>query len=717
MAQKPRAFRTLALVAVVAATAAVGATLLHYALLLWVHSYDEDVYRAHGLETLRHFPSSLWAVDHERGVQRLESWVIAAGLWLFDGPAAFRAIRVLNVALYCSTVIPVVLWARAMGVRLAVAFVAGVLAILVPWATVTAVFFTENPAYPAATWALYAMWAAATRPTWRRVALVAVAVFVALLARSVMIALPVVFVVTLVAVAVRFDLRSAWAARATWTPRQVVPWALLGAGALVAAMFYAFGRSKVSHQLGGSYTLDLDLRPGELWDIAKRSLARVVSGLGILPGVIALAWIGRTLWRPAGRDRFALAVLAVLTFLFVVYSAQRGGPDERYLIYLAPPLLVAAAVAVDRLEIGPVAVMVAAGLVVWLFAVVPWSADQHAYGFLVSSAEAFHARILLLSLGSHAPGVGLSYPALLALGVLGVAAIAAVALHRRDRLALGIGIALAVGVIGLQVAQMTYVSRHFQRETAWGPDLEGRAWVDRSVGGERAALLITNQNSAAIPLAEAVREVEFWNTKLDTRLLAPTADPRSLYGGASRSQAIDIDRATGRLIAAPGAPAIPRYLAQPLLQPVAPLAGRVVVQPGYEPFALINAGPAPRVQWQVDGVDAFSWSRPDERTAVRVYRGTDGPPPPGDCLDVGLSAPDELGTATRRLTVTSGEWRRTVTLRAQHPVTLKAIPLTAANADAFRAVRLDAAGAPVRLGDGRRTAFNMATVARAACPA
>jgi hypothetical protein len=700
---------TVALAVVVAAAVVIGVVLTHYALLLWTHTFDEDIYKGAGIYTADHFPGALWETHlSTRGIQRLESWVFAAGFTLADGPAAFRLIRVINIVFFCSTVIPVWLWARSLGTRGVPAAAAALLTILVPWATVTAMFFTENVAYPAVTWALYAIWAAAVRPRPRVLVLALAAVVVAALARSVMVVLAVFLVVSVVAVAVRCHGRAAWAARSTWTPRQIAPWALLGLAFLVALAFYAFDRSAFSEQLTGSYTADVLFRLGDLGDATRISLARVISGIGILPGIVAIAWVGRTLWRPADPQRFALAVIAVLTAVFVIYSAMRGGPDERYLMYLAPVLLLCAAQAVDRRDVGPVGVMVAAALVVWLFASVPWSADQHAYGFLVSAAQAFHARILLLSLGSHLPGVGLSYAAILAVGILAVSALAAWALWRGGRAGLGLGVVLALGLLAVQAAQLGYVERHFQRETMWGPDLQGRAWADQAIpAGAQAGVFMTNQSAAPTPLTESWREIAFWNLKLDHLLIAPGA-PDLVPLNMGPKLGVTIDPASGRLVSEGG---VPRYLVEPRVRPIAPLAGPTIAEAGYEPFALVDAGATPRVQWEVLGVDDLAWSIPGQATAIRVFRGTPGAA--GDCLDLGLTTPDEL-SGTRRVVVRSGTFTRRLTLKASQTATVRAIPLRPAGPGAFSDVAVDAAGV-TKLADGRRTAVNVGSVARVAC--
>jgi hypothetical protein len=706
-----RLTQPLALIAIAVVAVLVGAMLIEHALLIWTHTFDEDIYKGVGVYTQDHFPSALWETHFStRGIQRLEGWVFAAGYELADAPTAFRIIRVINIVFFCSTVIPVWLWARSLGTRAVPAAAAAALAILVPWATVTSMFFTENVAYPAVTWALYSTWAAASRPGLRRLLLALVAVFVATLARSVMLVLPVLLVVSIIAVALRCHGARAWAARRTWTPRQITVWALPALAVLAGVAVYVLDRSRFSEQLTGSYTADVDLRLSDLSRLSRISIARVISGVGILPGIVAVAWVGRTLSRSIDPERFALAVLAVLVAAFVSYSAMRGGPDERYLMYLAPVLALCAAQAADRREVGPVAVMVTAGLVVWLFAIVPWSSDQHDYGFLVSSAQAFHARILLLGLGSHASVGGLSYAAILAIGILVVSAVTAWAFWWGGRAGAWVGVALAAGVLIVQIVQLSYVERHFQREAAWGPDLNGRVWVDRALpAGADAGLFMTNQNSNVVPVGESFREVAFWNLKLDRALMMPVIP--QMYATTATGQGVDIDPATGRIVPRSASQVIPRYLVEPRLQPIAPLVGRTIAEAGYEPFALVDAGPAPRVQWHLTGVDEMSWSLPGHRPTIRVYRAAR--PTAGHCLALRLTPPGELQGA-RKVVVRSGRWHRTLTMKAGYVRTLGHVPLTPHGPSAVSDVTLDVASI-TRLADGRRTGVNVSSIARVAC--
>ncbi len=627
---------TWALVALGAGLVAVFALLIHYGLRAWNHNLDEDIYRQAGVWTWHHLPGSLWDLHaSDRGLQRIGGWILGGALVAFGAPDGFVVARVVGVVCFVSTAIPVWLWARAAGATRPWAAGAAFLSVAVPWAAVTATFMTELVAYPLSVWALYAIWRVSVRPTTTGLAVAGVAIAAAALGRSVMVLLAPVLVVTIVAVGARFGLRTAMR-RGNWTWRQAAPWVLIGAAVLVVGAVVALDRGGTS-SLAGRYDTYVGFKPDLAWLLTKRSLAKVVSGVGILPGIVALAYVGRSLWRPARPESFALAVLSVLTAAFVVYSAMRAGVDERYLMYLAPVLAVGAAVAISRGEVGPVAVLVAGALVIALFAVVTWQADQQAFGYFISAAEAFHARVLLLGVGSRLSFLPFGSGALLGIGIAAVTAAAAWALARRGRMGALVGAVLAAGVVVLQLAQTSYVDRKFTLEAAYGPrTAAGHSWIDRAVGGHQGVGFFVPRTGTDWDFADTWREAAFWNLTVDRMVMTPDAPAVPSHGQAV--QRATVDAQTGRIVPAPGTMPIPDVLLEWLINPVAPLVGRPLATSTYLPMRVVRVDPPARVAWQVTGTDASAWTVAGQTARIRVFKDAPG----GRCLGVTVLGPPFL---------------------------------------------------------------------------
>lgn len=650
---------------------AVGVLLAHYALRLWIHSHDEDLYRRVGEFTVADFPRALWDTTFvTRGTQRLDSWIIGATLHWFGAPGGFRILRAINILAYCSTAVAVARWARSLGVGRGLQVAAGALAILVPWAIVTTSFLTENLAYPATTWALYAIWRAAVRPGGRTVAVALLAIAVAMLARSVMVALLAVLAVAMALVWLRHDARATWVARRELSALRVLPWALAAFVCVAGAAVYLVDREAL-HPLLGVYAkqgiADRHLVVVEL----RRTAALIVSGTGILPGVIAAAWVARSLVLPRGRESFALALLLVAIVALSAYGAAQGGLDERYIMYPAPLVAVAAAVAIGRREVGLALLAAAALAIAWLFSAVAWNANPTAFGYFTSAAETFHARVMLLGLGSRAHLGGLGYGTVLALATVAAAVLAGLALRlRARRAALAIGLVLGLGVAVTQVAQLRYVEQHFTAAARYGPSsLDAHTWVDAAQRGRGdTAFFIPPGAGSASVLLFVRREIWFWNPSAPEVLLVPGG---LSYGRTeSEYRGVGIDPATGRL--RPESGTLPSQLVEFTMSPVAPLVGRVVATGSYVPARVVRVAPPARVAWWVTGTQADdAWTKPRTPAVVHVYRGAGTGA--GDCLDVALTGSPYLRVATH-VTVRSAGHRRTLELGAGQPGSVR-IPL------------------------------------------
>jgi hypothetical protein len=672
----------------------VGLVLRHYAFAIWSHTLDDDVYRVTGRVAFDDFPSALWSTtSDQRGLQRLQAWLLGFGPGIFGSPGGFRVVRIVDILAYLSTVIPIWRWIRAFGVAPPLAAAGALLAILTPWAVVTSTFMTESLAFPLAMWALYCCWQAAVRPTLGSLVKAGAMIFVASLARSVLLLLGPVLILAMVAVAIP-QLRGAWAARRTWTVRQIAPWALIGGGIALFLLLYYADRSALN-PLTGVYGSTVLFSWSPLPGVARRDLAYVVSGIGILPGIVAIAWTGRTIVRPARPESLALAVMAIAMTLFVGYSTMRAGPDERYIMYLGPVLAVAAAVAVGRREIGPVGLLVGTAATIWLFASVSWPTTAASFQYYISAAQVFHGKILLLNIGSHVPDVGLSYEAILAIGIVLVMGVVALARWKGGTLGIAVVVVFGAGLALLQLGQLTYIDRHFSREGNFGPpDIAGHAWVDNAVGGDaHVGVFVTKigDDLDARALYDTWREVAFFNQFNRTVYQEDgTVGFPPLVG---KSAVVSVDERTGRL---QSSEPFPKLMMQITINPKSPLAGQHVTYGGYVPYEIVRTDGAPRVKWLISGSDDASWSLPAQPTRIKVFRGTIA----HDCLALDFASPPGL-TAPRRVTLHSGGR----TYHVEVPVTgfarLSNVELAGGDATAYGDVTFQARGSTDYLGAKR----------------
>src|SRR5204862_2921327 len=101
--------------------------------------------------------------------------------WL-SSTKAFDAAHVLNAIVMASAAVPVYLLARRVLGRGALAYLAALLSVAIPWLGMAGTLMTEVVAYPAFAWAALATVNAATRPGWRSDVLLLVALAVAFFA-------------------------------------------------------------------------------------------------------------------------------------------------------------------------------------------------------------------------------------------------------------------------------------------------------------------------------------------------------------------------------------------------------------------------------------------------------------------------------------------------------------------------------------------------------
>lgn len=608
-------------------TAAVTLWLWRWATLNGSWGNDEELYRHFARGISRDFGLFIdMDPSYGRGIQRLHLLLLALPMALWDNPTAFVAGHLLFVAAYASAVVPAWLIARGCGLGPCAALVPAALAVLTPWAVVTTSFLAEPVGYGAFAWALWGIWRAATRPSTGADVLAVVLLAIALLARTgfllLLPALPAVAVLQ----AWRYGTgEGALGDRLRRLPlaalrRQPLSISLGVLGALLLALAWSGALPGGTSRFTGTYATSLP----PLWLMAgkwRSFLSRIDAGTGFILFAVAVPWLFARIVRPREPALNAFAWAALLASFSVLLSLVGGPADERYVMFVAFPVVIAACIALMRRDIHPAMLALGAAASLILFFTPGWKLnDVSDFGYFSFPVDTFMWRVVLTKLGNALPSADprTAGGILVALGLLAVLALSA---RRRRWLPLAI-----VPAALFQLAATGYaINKHVNTVGArHGPGLRARAWVDENVPrGEDVGIFAVAQGLTA-DYGVIFREVEYWNTAMHDVVkiaspitLFPTVDVPYEFG--SRAIQADLNVTTGA-IAWKGPPPFPRYLVVPQPPLSVILGWRDVAQAGYIPAKLVEVQRPLQARTTLAGVTPTGYLRAGEQATITAFR-------------------------------------------------------------------------------------------------
>ncbi len=631
--------------------AAVGASAVLWFFYWGVNTHvfqnDEDQYLYLSRWLQNDFPASLWSFAlYGRGLQRLEVWLLAIPSALFDSPWSLLGGRLLNTVAFVSTAIPVYLLARGMRLASQWAALPAAVSVLVPWAVVTTSLLTENVAYPACLWAVWAIWRTAEEPSPWRDLLALILLVVAGGARTALLLLAPVLPLSALIVGMRCGVGGPLARLQALLRSHVVLWVAVGAAALplILGPLGVSGAEDLTRRLAGGYPTQVSNDYWALLEKFGRYFSRTVVGTGFFPAAVALPWLIAQLVRPSDKRCFAFATVVVLSAGALFYSLTPAGPDERYIVYLAPLVLLPATLALARREISAVGLGIASLLLAALLMRVTWIPEQGAFGFFIWPAEMFYSRAIGLRLANYLPGDGSDALRLVAvaLGVAGVA-LALLLRHAPHRLAGVSGILLVAAVVAVVPLQTHYNLTKYVNGAGSksAPNVSERAFADRLVpGGATAGTLLegVGQRPDFFPLWQ---EVQFYNERLDhVFAFGPNQNP--IPPGDVLVDGVGYDERTGRVISP--AP-LPDYLVIPSPFGSVRVRGEIVAAPSYVAFALLRVEQPATLAWRATGFDPPGFVPSGGAGVIRFYG--EGVEPEAGCATLIIAAPPDRDAAWR----------------------------------------------------------------------
>jgi hypothetical protein len=369
--------------------------------------------------------------------------------------------------------------------------------------------------------------------------------------------------------------------------------------------------------------------------------------------------------RPRSPERHAFALVAALFTVLLLYGSGPAGFEERYAIYFAPPLIVAAVYALDRRDLAP-GWIAAGGLAgALLLRGHDWVADTGPYGFFVGPAESFYARVGLLRLNGYIPGEWISLRTAAFVVALGVTAVVAYAFTRRPRAATTATVVL-VALVGLQLAQSQYAIGKFVdlAGARFGPSNADRAWVDRAMKGRGQTAIVATGIGNTGHFDPVWRELQFWNNSIRgqytpgvTGVQLPPGD----YGGD-----LIADIRTGDVR---GQPPLPRYVIVPRDFQQYGLAGHAVERPSYAAADLWMRDDPAHLRFVVNDTEPDGALIEGQTGTVRFYaRGLDAAA--RQCGHVPLVAAQQASGTDRAIPYRIGDKRGVIPAAGQITVEL-----------------------------------------------
>jgi hypothetical protein len=485
----------------------------------------------------------------------LYMWLLAPFFGLMDTGDAFKAAHIMNGVLWASALFPTYLLVRRLGAAWGWALFAGLLTVWVPWGVATLTLMTETVAYAAFPWALLAMTVAVADPRPRNDALALVAIVVAIAARTQLVFLLPVFLVSIAVVELSLGDRANWRRR-LYGHRALV--ALIGALALFVLLIEVVGGD-----LLGGYSTTSKAPPFTegMWNMGMRHVAAVVVGLGIVPTILFTAWAVRAATAAATPFERGFAAVALLNLGALFYVAAFFGQtvssvvQERY-VADAVPIVVAGAVALvaDWRRPMPKVGLLLGGAVAALGisgSVFKVTDAAGAFDRVANPAAGFNLELEreVPEWTAWFPGrdLGINEGLILIAVLLSVLCVAVLTTRWRRW--------LAPVLMGLVLLFTVHETRWLTPLVITGMNTEFPGllpgvrdqpydWVDRSVpDGENAGLIVGRLEPFVVDLGNQWMWIEFWNKSID-RAYTPSGSAETTAWPALNWK---VDIASGRL--------------------------------------------------------------------------------------------------------------------------------------------------------------------------
>jgi hypothetical protein len=512
--------------------------------------------------------------------------------WLIDHVhSAYATVKYLAVIVMTATVFPAY-WIARMVVGRPAALFAAAAAAAIPAFAYSSMIVEEPLAYPYSTLCLFLILRALVRPTRWSIGAALVASAVAPLVRGELAVVPVVFGLALLFLA----WTSAWFTRirSSWTPWDWIGLVVLAVGAVVVVSAF-LGHHSYEWLVSTGFYQD------RLFDLGLNAAGALTIGLGVLPVVAGLALLWPTPGeRPLLPVRAFRALLLAAIVGFGIYTAVKSTyvsttfgtyTYERNLIYLAPLLLVATALWLERRQVNVVALAVSAGFVLLLLLTTPYEMGQdisyNAPGLAI--LQQGNRYLQLDTTGAH---IGL-----VALLALSVAILLAPRYLRHAGVWLAVGV--AVGIVAWNLTgEVAFANASNRASDRFVANMRGAySWVDDHTGGAPTLYLgqqMNDQNGEWL--------LEFWNRSiksvwsLDGTAQGPgpvlTPDPRESDGALSHD------------------PHYPYVVEEAGIDVAGTEVSRHLHVAGgnLEPWRLIKVAPPLRLRAAVSGVYADGWT-------------------------------------------------------------------------------------------------------------
>ncbi len=672
---RPRSARTADALILAALILGVAALYSHYALRIGTFQDDEDLYLRLARYIAAHFPNALWEPLYTRGLQRLDPLVMAIPFSFTRGPGAFEIDHVIQCLLFASTALPVFLLARCARLSRPLSYLAALLAVILPWGVVATSFLSESLAYPAFAWVLFTVWQASCKPSLKNEVLALAALLIAAFCRTALLGMLPLLPLSVLWQTFSCELAGSGASRVRalpgrlWCRHRLVSIVLAVGITVYLAQLLGLLPAGLSNTLTGSYGLPQLGALGPLYARDRYFLSRMVAGTGYIPFAFALGWIAVAVVRRRGAERHGLAVICLLGLLCELFSLLPAGPDERYVVYGAIPIILGFAAAIQERLRWPV--LVGALVTVLLIESVSWPELANLYDFFTYPAAIFYRRVL----GNHLdslPLIHMSAAHLVDAGIM-IAALAWALLSSRARLARPAAALFAVAVLGLGATQTVYALRKYSAGAGHGQSADLRSWVDRQVGGSEHVSTLSISLGQSAEFLPIWREVEFWNTSIQATAFFGYAGYAPLSLGIS-PLTLTVAPQSGLLSATEvGRPRpIPRFLLVPRLGtlPIGLDTEHVSEDPAL-PLNLLRLHEPVRVRWLLGGTSEEGFMAPGKPAEIELYGST---PAASECVGLSLvGPPNYLGSWPYRIL----EGHHTAargTIEAQHRVSLH-IPL------------------------------------------